>query len=176
MFTYLLASLPTLKLTEAPNHSIEAFLALCERFVSPAEQADLVALFHPAEEAPNTAVAATWLAWETQWRNAVAQQRAVRRRLEVSPYLRSHPGYRVDIALRVAEAYAKETPLARELALDELRWRLLEELALEDSWGFAALYAYAVRLRLAWRWAGLTDEVGWEALEAAVKQLEASHG
>lgn len=175
MFTYLLASLPTLKLTEAPNLSAEAFLASCERFVAAAEQADLVAVFNPSEAPPNTPVAATWLAWETQWRNAVAQQRAARRRLEASPYLRSHPGYRVDIALRVAEAYARETPLARELALTELCWRLLDELALQDSWGFAALYAYAVKLRLAWRWAGLTDEAGWVALEAAL-QLEANHG
>jgi len=176
VFTYLLASLPTLKLTEAPNLSAEAFLASCERFVSVAGQADLQAVFSPTEDPPSTAVAATWLAWETQWRNAVAQQRAARRRLEASPYLRSHPGYRVDIALRVAEAYARETPLARELALTELCWRLLDELALQDSWGLAALYAYAVKLRLAWRWAGLTDEAGWVALEAAVRQLEASHG
>ena len=106
----------------------------------------------------------------------MAQQRAARRRLEATPYLRAHPGYRVDIAVQVAAAYTKETPLARELALDELRWRLLDELALQDTWGFAALYAYAVKLRLAWRWAGLSDEAGWVALEAAVKQLEASHG
>jgi hypothetical protein len=178
VFTYLLASLPTLSLDEAPKVSRDDFLVLCERFVSAEEQADLEAVFTPDDPdkaPPNTPVAATWQAWETQWRNAIARQRAARRRLEASPYVRSHPGYRVDIPLAVAEAYTKETPLSRELALDELRWRLLDDLALQDPWGFAALYAYAVKLQLAWRWAGFSDDAGWVALEAALKQLEVSH-
>lgn len=181
MYTYLLSSLPTLHLTTTPNLTGEAFLAHCESFVSAAELADLTALYPSdrsvsSQDEPKTAAAVDWIAWETQWRNAIARQRAARRRLEVAPYLRSHSGYRVAIAEQVAAAYAKETPLARELALDEVRWRLLDELALADAWGFPALYAYAVKLSLAWRWARLTDESGWGVLETAIKRFEASYG
>jgi hypothetical protein len=75
-------------------------------------------------------------------------------------------GYRVDVAEAVS-APSRCRTRARERALDELRWRLADELAVSEPDGFAALLARAVQLRLAWRWAAVGREAGWTALEAS---------
>ena len=63
-----------------------------------------------------------------------------------------------------------------ERALDELRWRLADELRVNDPDGFAALVARAVQLRLAWRRAGWDEDAGWRVLEAAQRRIEERHG
>lgn len=201
MIAYLLASLPTPRLTEPPTIEPATFVERCRGFVSEERWRDLVELFgrdaqdagaarvdvHDAGAArPSHAdrsptdrqrdpVARAWHDLSAQIDDAVAVHRAANARRDPNPYLQRPSGHRVDVTAAVEAAFALPNPGARERALDELRWRLAGELALRELDGFAALFARAVQLRLAWRWARWEAEAGWAALEANLRQLEASH-
>jgi len=191
MIAYLLASLPTPRLTEPPSIEPATFVERCRGFVSEERWHDLVELFGPdAEDAAavrptpsdeskpdrqRDAVTRAWRDLSAQIGDAVAVHRAANARRDPAPYLQRPSGYRVDVAAAVETAFALPNPGARERALDELRWRLADELALRELDGFAALFARAVQLRLAWRWARWEAEAGWAALEANLRQLEAPH-
>jgi hypothetical protein len=56
------------------------------------------------------------------------------------------------------------------MALDHLRWQVLDELAGFNPFAAAAVLAYAVRLRLVERWNRLRATDGTEALQAALQR------
>ena len=196
MIAYLLASLPTPRLTEPPSIEPAAFAERCRGFVSDERWRDLQELLdvggatvvgtrsETPDRAPDDAVrpdrprdpvARMWRDISAQIDDAVAIHRGASTRRDAAPYLRRPGGYRVDLVEAVERAFATPNPGARERALDELRWRLADELALGEPDGFAALYARAVQLRLAARWARWDAAAGWTALEATLRELEAPH-
>lgn len=199
MIAYLLASLPTPRLTQPPAVGPGAFLDGCRTFVGEARWRDLAEVLaarhvtpssprgvngesddrsapgaRPDGEQPDPSARA-WADWCAQIDDAVAVQRAAISRRDPTPYLRRPSGYRVDVVEGVERAFAAVNPAARERALDELRWRLADELASSEPDGFAALYARAVQLHLAWRWARWDAEAGWSVLDATLRELEAPH-
>ena len=191
MIAYLLASLPTPRLTEPPPIEPASFAERCRGFVSEERWQDLVELLGSEAQDASAAgptpsdrsqpdrqrdpVTRAWRDLSDQIDDAVAVHRAANARRDPTPYLRRPSGFRVDVAAAVETAFALPNPGGRERALDELRWRLADELALRELDGFAALFARAVQLRLAWRWASWQAEAGWAALEANLRQLEAPH-
>jgi hypothetical protein len=184
MIPYLLASLPTPRLGERPEIGLAEFVERCRGFVSEQQWKDLNALLGPwptpkaTPEVPDTRDPATlaWMDLSDQLEDAVARQRAARAKRDPSDALREPFGYRVDVAEGVAQAFSLPHPAARERALDELRWRLADELALSGRADFAELFSRAVQLRLAWRWDAWDEAEGWTALEAALRQIEDVNG
>ncbi len=184
MVAYLLASLPTPQLGERPTIELETFVERCRGFVSESRWHDLRALLGdwpaPASrpEVPDRRdpTARAWADLAAQVEDAVARERAARARRDATSFLRQPSGYRVDVAEAVTRAFQLPDPAARERSLDELRWRLADELALSGPAEFPELFARAVQLRLAWRWATWGVEDGRAALEAALRQIEAPHG
>jgi len=79
---------------------------------------------------------------------------------------REHPfGFVVAVAhagviFAAERAMGLDDPLERELLLDSLRWTLLEELAAFPPFGFQAVLAYALKLRLAEKWAAMDEAEG----------------
>jgi hypothetical protein len=102
----------------------------------------------------------------------IVRQRCMRDRRDPEPFLRAPAGLRLDLAEAVAEAFEAPHPGARERALDELRWRLAGELAATSPVGFVALYARAVQLGIAWRWARWDVDAGWAVFEAHLRRIE----
>jgi hypothetical protein len=153
--------------------TLPALVAQCRPFLGDDE---LHALQEPeaAATGPGEAgsVARQWLDGERQLRNAVARKRATGWGVAVEPYLRDHTGFRVDIEDGVIRAFDAPNPLDRERALDELRWRLLDDLAGVVPWGFAALFAYARRLHLVDERAGRDTEEGRRVLRTTLEALE----
>jgi hypothetical protein len=89
---------------------------------------------------------AATLAWWTliaHVDDAVVHERARRARRDPRAALRGPPGFRFDIVEWVAQAFERPHPGARERALDELRWRLADELAVAHPGTFGALVAHA---------------------------------
>lgn len=196
MIAYLLASLPTPRRTEPPAIELGTFVERCRGFVSEERWRDLEALLDPgagsevgvgttttgraarADERRDRGydhAASAWRDLSAQIDDAVAIQRGASARRDPAPYLQRPTGYRVDVVDAVEHAFATQHPGTRERVLDELRWRLADELAAREPDGFAALYARAVQLRLAWRWSRWDTEAGWTALEASLRELEAPH-
>jgi hypothetical protein len=173
VYAYLLSTLPSPVLGDPPPMTLPALVAQCRPFLGDDE---LHALQEPeaAATGPGEAgsVARQWLDGERQLRNAVARKRATGWGVAVEPYLRDHTGFRVDIEDGVIRAFDAPNPLDRERALDELRWRLLDDLAGVVPWGFAALFAYARRLHLVDERAGRDTEEGRRVLRTTLEALE----
>jgi hypothetical protein len=198
MVAYLLASLPTPRLGETPEVGVDTVLERSTGFVGKERALDLAWVLGisqndgrraesptgefddapAAEHRPPLTDTATvaWARITDLVEDAIAAERCARARIDAHPYLRRPAGYRVDVAEGVAAAFDRPNPGARERHLDELRWRLADELRVGDSDGFGALVARAAQLRLAWRWSGWNDEDGWKVLEAAQRRIEERHG
>lgn len=161
---YLIAALPYLRFGETPALGADAFRAFCADQLPEGELQAVDGLLagHPSETGP----AACWHDIETQMLNAVARIRA--RTYNATPAMRTHRGFQVAIEEGVADAFARDNPLERETDLDRLRWRLADELAAGDSFGFPAVLAYAVKLRIAERHAALDEETGRKKVEELV--------
>lgn len=182
MIAYLLASLPTPRLGEAPAVTPEAFMDACGRILSEARTRELASAFappiDPAEAAaqdvgsPLGPTARAWRERAVYVDDAIVRARSARTGRDPQGQLRHPSGYRVDVVEAVARAFDAPDPGVRELALDALRWRLADELAATEPAGFAALFARAVQLRLAARRAAWSVDAGWAALEATLRRLE----
>jgi len=97
--------------------------------------------------------------FEKQLRDSVAQWRIARRK--VAGASSSHATTREQDAPATFEL----DPLARDIALDRLRWRKAEEMEGLDPMSRDALFAYAVKLRISLRRAAMTREAGLAALD-----------
>jgi hypothetical protein len=172
---YLVASLPMLFFGEPPPFSTAEFRRRCEGVLDAgdARTLDLVLAGRGAEA--SAAGARAWAAIDAQFRNAIAHIRAGAHGVDPRPLQRSHPGFSVAVEQAVADAFAKPTPLDRELELDRSRWAMLDELALTEPFGLAAVIAFGVKLQLAGRWAAMTDAAGRLKLDQLIQQQTDPH-
>lgn len=171
-YGYLTSSLPALTLGAPAPVAPADFLFRCQGVLAEADLAELKQVLEGHPEAGTTAFAKAWAAADTQIRNAVARLRAGRLGVEAKPFLREHAGYLVWLDRAVADALAKGNPLEREMALDAVRWQFAEEAAQADSTGMPAVLAFAVKLVLCARWAGMEEAAGRKKLDGLVEQLE----
>lgn len=168
---YLIASLPALTFLQKPPITPEAFQELCDEHLG-TDDARAAALLYrglePGVEPPVHPFAARWLDREIQLRNAVAIARAARRKTDAAGSIRTHKGFDTYIEDDVENAFDLATPLDREQALDRLRWTHLDDLAGLDPLAVTVVLAYAVKLRIAQRWAALDSETALERVDNAL--------
>lgn len=173
MYAYLLSTLPSFTLDDPPPMTVATLLEHCRPFLG---EEEFRALEDPAGGADTSgeagSVARRWRDVERQLRNAVARRRAPAWGVAAEPYLHEHEGFRVDVEDGVARAFDAPHALARERLLHELRWHLLDDLAGVVPWGFAAVFAYAQRLRDGEAWAQRDIEEGRRVLQATLERLE----
>ena len=163
-YHYLVASLPMLFFGDQPPFSSRELQSRCVGVLKTEHLAILEAVMQGRSIAGNT-FAGAWAARETQLRNAVARFRAARLGVDSQAFQRDHAGFDVGLAQVVTDALAQHTPLEREQALDRGRWRIADELALADPFGLGTVLAFAVKLCIAERWAGLTEAAGQRKVE-----------
>lgn len=168
-YFYLVASLPLLALDRDTPWSPEEFYYYCENLLSPSDLRDLRRIVDGELDAVADPALRRWLSTETQLRNALARVRAARAGVDAAPYQRSFTGFDVRTERVAAEAMGAADPLERELILDKHRWHLLEEMVGLDSFGAAAVFSYALRLRIAQKWQSLTEEKGRAVVEGIVE-------
>jgi hypothetical protein len=167
-YYYLGASLPMLFLDRPAPIGLTAFRRSCREQMRPADGEAIQRLLDADGEGVDHPFVRRWRNGERQLRNAVARARAARLGRDAAPHLRPVEGVSVTQDRRVAEAFTRGTPLERELELDRIRWSLLDELAGLQPFTLAWLMAYALKLRLVERWAGLDAGMGEARLEGAV--------
>jgi hypothetical protein len=165
-YVYLVASLPSLELTATPRISSAELLSSAAGVLRPDHWEDLRAVLEDRPRDVLTPALRPYLAAETQLRNVVAALRAARAGAAYDagahPYA-GHDGRCVSVAERAMEL---EDPRERELALDRLRWTLLDELAAAPPFGFQAVLAFGLKLRLAEKWAAMDEDEGLRAAAA----------
>jgi hypothetical protein len=169
-YHYLVASLPTLTFGAPHPFSSREFFSRCAGVLKTDDLAILEAV-QQGHAASGSRFAEAWTARETQLRNAVARSRGTRLGIDSRAFQREHSGYDVALAQAVTDALAQHTPLEREQVLDRCRWRLADELALDDPFGLGVVLAFAVKLRIAERWAGLTEAVGQRTLDEMIQTI-----
>jgi hypothetical protein len=175
-YYYLAASLPALALDQPPPFSFSGFRALCAGHLGDDDMAALDELDRPPAGPPRHPFVRAWAAAETRLRNAVARARAARLRRDPAESLREQEGADFFTEKAVADAMARPDPLEREMALDRLRWRLIEDLAGHDPFDGRAVLAYGAKLRLAGRWAALAEPAAWNFVESVVGRAPAGGG
>ena len=173
-YYYLISSLPGISIDAKPAINLADFRASCADQLSPGDQQALEVILEPPAlpEAQSHPFVAQWHARETQLRNASARLRAAKRQIDAGEYIRTHTGFDVGLEESVDDAFAQATPLAREQALDRVRWRVLDELTGSDPFSAAAVFAYGVKLRISERWASLDAETGQAKIGAALANSE----
>ncbi len=156
---YLVSSLPALISGERPGVTRGEFLRRAADHLDSADLATLRGRLSDELPAGDDPVSREWRAVETSLRNACVRQRAARLGVDARAHMRAVDGD-LSVEAAVASAYNAPDPLARENALDGIRWSALERLAGFDPFTFRALQCYALRLHLAWRQAERNAERG----------------
>ncbi|MGN0844510.1 MAG: DUF2764 family protein [Kiritimatiellia bacterium] len=164
-YPYFAATLPLQRFGEAPAMGMADFRASCAEHLSASDNAALAALLDGGENRHSYVRA--WRAIDTQFRNAVARQRAARLAArqggdrggvssgDASKWLHPHEGWSVALETAVTAAFQEANPLKRERALARIRWDWAEELAGRDPFSAEAIFAYGLRLQLATRLAAV---------------------
>jgi hypothetical protein len=166
-YWYLVASLPYLRFGEKPPVTRDAFLSACTGWLAEQDVAVLRAVFEN-RCAPDSAVAKRWWNGEVELRDAVVRVRAKNRSTDAARFIRPHEGFSVSIEKMVTDAFTRANPLEQEAELDRARWAQADELALTAPFGFAGVFAFALKLRIAERWAGLDEEKGRKNVEELI--------
>ncbi|MGE4488774.1 MAG: hypothetical protein AB7E95_04420 [Kiritimatiellales bacterium] len=170
-YWYLVASLPMLHLGEKPPMDAAAFRAACAGHLSDDETAAVNAALENRE--PPAGAAVDWWNSEVQLRDASIRIRAKNRGTDPGRFLRPYTGFSASIEKAVTDAFTRQNPLEQQMELDRARWMLSDEMALNDPFGFPGVLAFAVKVRLAERWAGLGDEAGLAKVEELIDQATA---
>jgi hypothetical protein len=165
---YLVSSLPYLRFGEKPVMSAEEFRAACVGWLSDDELALVdAALENRAPEAGGP-TAAQWWNGEVQLRDAVVRVRAKNRGVDASSFIQPYDGFSATIEKMVIDACTRSDPMEQEMDLDRARWSLIDELALNTPFGFPVVLAFAVKVRIAERWAQMDEEAGKEKVEELI--------
>jgi hypothetical protein len=174
-YYFLVASLPMLSMEEAPPFSAETFEATCAEHLS-ARDAEALSLILAQDMDTKAAhpFVTTWRETETQLRNAVVAARAARHKQDPDEYLREQSGFSATLQHAVTEAFARENPLDRERLLDRFRWKQSDDLAGMNPFSSDAMLAYALKLKLAARWATMDTDKGNETAEAILQKRPTS--
>jgi hypothetical protein len=175
-YVYLVASLPTLELTAAPRISSTQLLASSAGVLRDDHHEDLGAVLDDRPRDVRSPGLEPYLDAETQLRDALAQLRAARTGGAYDPGAHPFAGYDTRCADAARRAMELDDPRERELLLDRLRWTLLDEVAAASPFGFPAVLAYGLKLRLAEKWAAMDDAEGLRIAAAVAAEALAGAG
>lgn len=169
-YVYLVASLPVLGLTDPPPLTSVELLAATAGVLRPDHWEDLKAIVEDRPWDVRDPDGRRFAELDTQLRNAVARLRARRAGADYDARDHEHAGYDTRCETVAVQAMSLDDPLARELALDRFRWTLLDEIATFPAFGVQAVFAYGFKLRLAEKWAAMSEERGLDAATAIVER------
>lgn len=164
-YYYIVASLPPIELGSAPPVSKEDFLIQCSGVLSEEEYLEVQGLLEGSLDQCSSASACSLVSAKTQLRNAVARIRGQKIGVDPRGQLREHPEFHGWIEKLATDAYTRENPRERELALDHARWHIADELAGVNPFTFGHVLAFAVKLRIATRWHEMDKQRGAERIE-----------
>lgn len=147
----LVASLPYLKMGEAPPLSVAGFMDECGKWLSPDDMAALEAAGDPGLRSfhDGSEILERWKEFDSALRKSVALMREARKK--------GQP-FKAPDMLRSIES--GETPLIMEKAIEEIRWDFLEDKALGYNFDINWLILYFLKLRIVERLAGFDKEKG----------------
>ena len=164
-YYYIVASLPYIEFGHAPPLSEEQFLLQCQGMLSGRKMREVESILAGRIEECESGYGCHLVSAETQLRNAVARIRASKRGVDPRPFLREHARFYGWVEKLANDAFARDNPRERELALDHARWHIADELAGVKPFTFGRVLAFAVKLRIAIRWDRMDKQAGADRVE-----------
>jgi len=171
-YYYLVASLPLLFYDSESIPSHEDFLATCRQHVSPGHFRLLVSASTTdlRDAVPSCKTLDLWRHWEIALRNELVRLRAKNRGREAQAYLIDSPGVLAPQAI-AREAFAQESPLQAEDALNRARWSYLDELEVGHYFDIEKILVYALRLQILQRKALFDRDRGRETFDKLYAEI-----
>ncbi|WAC05185.1 MAG: DUF2764 family protein [Methanoregula sp.] len=155
LYTYLIASLPMLHFGMKPPFSFERFLEICRPLIPTEDFQLLRALPQPEQyftKGRRPRIIRKWIGFDVALRNELVKIRATRKHVEPATYLRPEGSSSSSLAPAIVAATINTSVLEREKALDETRWKALDELATGHYFDLDFLITYAYKLSILERW------------------------
>jgi hypothetical protein len=159
-YFYLLASLPKLELNVKLEISREEFLDQCRQSPVWVNIDDITDLLNGNYHKVRQNFIMAWSRKDIIIRNAVVRLRGSRKNINPKPFFNEVSEADLNIEASVEDAFDTDDILKRELAIDQLRFRLLDEMTFMKPFNQDSLYAYAVKFSIAERWSKLETENG----------------
>lgn len=169
-YFFLIASLPGLSLDAPPTLTVGKFRKMCEGWLTERELSAVDEVLTANESRSHNPFLLRWRDRETQLRNAVVRQRAAKLSVDPESHLRDHGAVEAATEKLVSNIFMRQPTLGRELELDRHRWQIVDEVAGHDPYRLSGILAYALKLRIAERWAHMDERRGREALEELARK------
>jgi hypothetical protein len=171
-YPYLVASLPMLHFQMKPPFSYERFLEVCCSLIPEKDCRVLRLLPQPEQyqkKSEKHPVIRQWIKFDAALRNELVRVRAQKKHLDPAAYMRPD-GYRgASLSSVVMAATITPSVLDAEKALDETRWKALDELATGHYFDLEFLIIYAWKLLILERWENIRNAEGRILLEQALQ-------
>lgn len=164
-YYYIVASLPHIELGSAPPLGGDDFLRQCQGVLGEDKLAEIEAVLDGRIEECGSGYGCELVSAETQLRNAIARIRAQKEGVDPRGFMREHADFKGWIEKLATNAFTRDNPRERIMALDHARWRIADELAGIEHFSFGSVLAFAVKLRIAIRWHELDKQRGSERIE-----------
>lgn len=162
MYYFFSAALPELHPGEKPPLALAEFDADAELQLTPRHYRMLVS------EDPAARVYGEMRRFEEYLRTRIAERRA--EKLKTSADLPDPEGFYGEVDAALGQI-AQLNPAERERAVDELRWKMLDELTWRSEFDFDHICAYRIKLRLAEKYRGRDAKSGRKFFDSAVREM-----
>jgi len=171
-YYYLISSLPAIILGEKPYYSSEEFMKLCSIWIRNSDVEKLSKLTLNLEDTnTDNNFARDWYKYEKILRNSSVKNRAPKLNKDPLPYLKPEDKIYTDIERKVQDSFSSATPLEKEMALDKLRWEIIDFLEIGHFFDLEKLCAYKLRLLICEKWVARKKETGQKNLDIVLDSL-----
>lgn len=169
-YYYFAASLPQLDFEAKPSHSVEEFLADCERLLSHEDYQAIHFLLNSesAEVDVQTNSNVTFnrcLQFDAQLRNEIAFFRAQGFGKDPEKYVRGEFFSDPSISSIIQDAARASNPLEGEKVLDRARWQMLDDFCIGHHFDFDFLVIYGLKLKILNRYKEINSPEGGKNFE-----------
>jgi len=173
-YYYFAATLPRITF-DGPNAiNLERFSELCKGQLADSDMDAVTAVREGTEAAVCHPALAEWVRQDNKLKFSIAKIRAARLKRDFTEIARESNEHDPELDKEVVEAYARHNPADRERVFDRLRWGYCEDIARFDSFAAEFIITYAIRLRIADRWAVMSTAKGAETLQKALTSQDSS--
>ena len=162
MYYFFSAALPELRPGETPPLTLSEFDADAELQLTPRHYRMMVS------EDPAARVYGEMRRFEEYLRTRIAERRA--EKLKIPADFPEPEGFYAEVDAALGQI-AQLDPAERERAVDELRWKMLDELTWNDEFGFDHICAYRIKLRLAEKYRERNAKSGRKFFDSAVRAM-----
>lgn len=170
-YYYLIASLPLLKFGQRSPFSLGEFLAQCRQSLTNTHFNELNQLLDGKFTGTANKQIRLWNKISISLRNSIAILRASRLEKPINLDIRMMEQTEQELYRSVARIFDQlNNPLARETALDQLRWELIDEVFSGEQFAITAVMAYGLKLQILKRWQSISTESGEERLGGILRE------